>query len=215
MIIDLEPSQVMPFERNPRFTIHESELERLEKLLSQSSQTTNVAIKGQSSLSCIMENVENLCNCRQVIVQRASRIIFTGLKFFSQTALLHRQDCLYFRNQKVTKKMGLRIIQPNKLVGAVIEVSCTLQSGAGDLSISPYLALRGFSRKNSPAFALFEEFGWGKVVTLPQQLSSMRQIPTRLNLLFSTGEASPNETNEFGETLLHVSLTHRRYSETY
>jgi putative protein kinase ArgK-like GTPase of G3E family len=36
----------MPFERNPRFTGRESELSRLEKLLSHTGRTTKVAITG-------------------------------------------------------------------------------------------------------------------------------------------------------------------------
>jgi putative protein kinase ArgK-like GTPase of G3E family len=36
----------MPFKHNPRFTSRESELSRLEKLLSQTGQTTNIAITG-------------------------------------------------------------------------------------------------------------------------------------------------------------------------
>jgi CO dehydrogenase nickel-insertion accessory protein CooC1 len=36
----------MPFERNPRFTGRESELSRLEKLLSHTGRTTQVAITG-------------------------------------------------------------------------------------------------------------------------------------------------------------------------
>jgi hypothetical protein len=210
MVTDPEPPRIMPFERGSPCNSRESELEKLEKHPFQNSQTTNIAITEQSSLACIVENIEKVCNCRQLVVQQASRRIFPGLEFFSQIAISHRQDCPYSRNQKVTKKLGLNIIHVSKLIGAAMKASFAIQFGAGGLSISPYLALRGFSRKESPAFTLFNELRWAEAETLPQYISILRQIPTRLHLLFTNGEASPNETDQFGETLLHVSLMQRR-----
>jgi hypothetical protein len=132
--------------------------------------------------------------------------MFPGIEFSSQIVISHRRDCPYARNQKLVKKLGLQFFHINRLAGTAIKASFSVQFGAGEFSISPFLALRGCSRRDSPAFRLFDELGWDEAKTLPQYISIMRQVPTRLLLLFTDGKASPNEKDEFGRTLLHVSL---------
>lgn len=162
----------------------------------------------QSNTANIVEPVERLCTCRRLTVQQSSKKIFPALELFSQTTASHRRDCPWSQNQLLIRKMGLNIFHISKLLGIVIQCSFAVQFGAGGLSISPYLALRGFSRNNSPAFTLFEEFGWYEASTVPQYVSILGQISTRLQLLFTNGESSPYETDESGGTLLHVSLMH-------
>jgi hypothetical protein len=164
----------------------------------------------QSNTANIVEASEKLCTCRRHTVQQSSKNIFPALELSSQTTASHRQDCPWSRNQPLIRKMGLDIFHISKLIGIVIQCSFAVQFGAGGLSISPYLALRGFSRNNSPAFTLFEEFGWHEARTMSQYVSILGQISTRLQLLFTNGESSPYETDkEDGGTLLHVSLMQR------
>jgi putative protein kinase ArgK-like GTPase of G3E family len=46
MSADFGPPRIMPFERNPRFTGRESELSKIEELLSCTGRTVRVAIAG-------------------------------------------------------------------------------------------------------------------------------------------------------------------------
>jgi len=198
----------VPFEDHSRTIRRKSKLSKLEDVISQTSRTGNNTITGQPVFTHTVEDIEKICNCRQLVVQRSRRAIFSVIEFSSQIAISHRQDCPYARNQKPTKKLGLQIFHISQLVGTAIKGSFSIQFGAGDFSISPYLSLRGFSRRDSPAFELFDELGWDGTKTLSQYISIMRQLPTRLILLFTDGKASPNEKNEFGQTLFHVSLRH-------
>jgi hypothetical protein len=198
----------VPFQDHSSTIRRKSDLSELEDLISQTSRTGNNRITGQPGFTHTVEDIETICNCRQIVAQRSKRAIFSVIEVSSQIAISHRQDCPYARNQKSTKKLGLQIFHISQLVGTAIKGSVSMQFGAGDFSISPYLSLRGFSRRDSPAFELFDELKWDGAKTLSQYISIMRQLPTRLLLLFTDGKASPNEKNEFGQTLFHVSLRH-------
>ena len=154
----------------------------------------------------IAEPVEKLCVCRPLTVCRSSKSIFPGIEFSSQTTASHRQDCPYSRDQKLTRKVSINVFHISKLIEMVLQASFTVQFGAGGMSISPSLELRGFSRNDSPAFTLFKELEWYEARTVSHYLSILSQISTRLRFLFTNGEASPSETNEYGDTLLHVRL---------
>jgi len=145
------------------------------------------------------------CNCRPLIVQQSFKNIFNGLGFFSQISTPHLKDCPYSLHNESTRTLGLSLFTVNKLIGFATKVTFTLRLGAGGFAISPHLAFRGFSRDGSPAFRLFYELGWDNAKTETQYVAILRQIPARMRLLFANGEATPSETDEYGDTLLHVS----------
>jgi hypothetical protein len=178
---------MMPIQRKSRFTTSECAVSELKTLIHQSSQSTGIANREQSGLGRMVQQIEKVCNCRQLVVQQSRRRVFPGFEFFSRVCHAHRQDCPYFQSQTTTT------------------ASITFQFGVGDFSISPHLVLRGFAREDSPAFQLWHELGWYQARTLPECIFILRQLPTRLHLLFSQGKASPSEKDAFGGTLLHVS----------
>jgi len=74
--------------------------------------------------------------------------------------------------------------------------------GAGGLSISPLLTLRGFVRNDSPVFALFD---YGTLLQHEYNLGEyMDYASTRMLQHFADGAGSPYDVNEEGETILHV-----------
>jgi hypothetical protein len=172
--------------------------------LAQASDEVDDSTAILTNIASTVRLIERICRCRRLLSQKSSRTLFFGLETFFQIAATHRKDCPYFRKENVTKKLGLSFRHLSKMAGLSIQASLVLQFGAGSLSINPYLALRGVSRYDSPAFTLFYDLGWESATTLPEYVSIMRQLPGRLHLLFANGEASPHETDRDGSTLFHV-----------
>jgi hypothetical protein len=92
--------------------------------------------------------------------------------------------------------------------GKTLKLAMNITRGAGGLSISPLLSVRGFIRDNSPIFALFELFFldpdyqrmYGSNLTKYLDYAS-----TRMLQLFNEGCGSPYDVDMDGNTILHVS----------
>lgn len=160
------------------------------------------------NIQCLSD-IEAVCNCRQAVIQKSTVTMILGIECFSQITSRHRQDCSLARTQKSTRISGLQYSHFSRWLRTAINASFRVQFGAGELSIIPHLSLRGCYSDDSPAFKLLCELGWSQAKTLSQYTSIMKQYPTRLLLLFTDGKASPNEKDELGETLFHVSHSTR------
>ena len=80
--------------------------------------------------------------------------------------------------------------------------------GAGGLSISPSLTIRGFVFDKSPAFALLDGYSDSWEPIRPVETISVKIYETIENLgrLFAEGKASPSDVDSKGDTLMHVGL---------
>jgi hypothetical protein len=75
--------------------------------------------------------------------------------------------------------------------------------GAGGFSISPKLHFRAVVPKDSPAFKLVGKYGRHHRY-LHMEKGEIRRTHQALFELFRAGRASPTDTLENGDTLLHV-----------
>ena len=78
--------------------------------------------------------------------------------------------------------------------------------GAGGFSISPRLSFVNVVPWDSPAFALLEAYkmDWDGVLKNPSKHAE--KILMQMYRLFETGKASSTDVNQYGNTLLHVSI---------
>jgi hypothetical protein len=77
-----------------------------------------------------------------------------------------------------------------------------MTNGAGGFSISPKLHFRAVVPKDSPAFKLLDKYSHFMV-----EQGEIRRTHQALFELFHAGRASPTDTLENGDTLLHVRQT--------
>ncbi|KAL3458404.1 hypothetical protein BJX64DRAFT_266727 [Aspergillus heterothallicus] len=101
----------------------------------------------------------------------------------------------------------------NKLLRFSVAVSLSVTKGAGGLSISPTLQFRAVVPDNSPAFKLLSNASpkfW-----LPQDMRLIRKTHHDLFQLFEKGLASPSDTLQNGDTLLHVLAEWHYWSEAW
>ena len=154
------------------------------------------------------------CTCfgvQQTLVQR-STIPLLATKVTQRTNNLHRPKCpLYFpSNDKKELSFGITI--PGVILTRAVFLTWSCNYGAGGFSISGNLQLKGFKRKDSPAFALVDRY-----VSLYEATDQSRfdfdNLFSGLSTLFEAGKAFPGELDERGSTLLHViycQLSHER-----
>lgn len=86
----------------------------------------------------------------------------------------------------------------------MLQLAIKITRGAGGLSISPLLTLRGFVRNDSPVFALFDYDALRLHRCHPADY--MDYTSARMLQLFADGAGSPYDVNENGETILHVRI---------
>ena len=90
----------------------------------------------------------------------------------------------------------------------MIVYTFSITSGAGGFAISPQLSvIRVVDRERSPAFVQVN-YSTDVLVEMYQEervVHRLRDVIETLRGLFSAGEASPFDVNQYGDTLLHVS----------
>ncbi|KAL2860023.1 hypothetical protein BJX68DRAFT_260995 [Aspergillus pseudodeflectus] len=127
------------------------------------------------------------CNCDPVKANSSAHGTWCPLHNQSQdlTILLFRQTfCNLFLRFSVT-------------------ASLTMTNGAGGFSISPKLHFRAVVPKDSPAFKLVDKYGRHHRF-LHMENGEIRRTHEALFELFRAGRASPTDTLENGDTLLHA-----------
>jgi hypothetical protein len=86
-------------------------------------------------------------------------------------------------------------------LGKTIKLAMKVTRGAGGLSISPLLCVRGFVRKDSPVFALFHHNN----IDYDDLGNYMDYASTRMLQLFNDGSGSPYDLDIIYGTILDVS----------
>ena len=97
---------------------------------------------------------------------------------------------------------------PTWFLRRMIDYTFSITSGAGGFAISPQLSvIRVVDRERSPAFVQVN-YSTDVLVEMYQEervVHRLRDVIETLRGLFSAGEASPFDVNQYGDTLLHVS----------
>lgn len=154
---------------------------------------------------------ERSCTCKRPKIQKSWTKAVLGATFESQTIHAHRRGCPLFREEDEIIKMSLDISFVSRLVNKAAGLSFSLQYGAGGLSVSPSLTLRGMKHRNSPVFALLKTLDPPeRFLDMSERIFRMDEILPRVTLLVQNGQASPHDVDENGQTVFDV----RRSSST-
>ncbi|KAL8941467.1 MAG: hypothetical protein Q9211_001823 [Gyalolechia sp. 1 TL-2023] len=124
---------------------------------------------------------------------------------------MHRRGCPLFREEDEITKMSFDISFVNRLVNTAARISLSLQYGAGGMSISPGLTLRGLRRANSQLFVLIKNVELtGK--HLAGSIPKFVEILPRIKYLVQNGQFSPYDVDENGRTVFEVLMDVNNYS---
>jgi hypothetical protein len=99
---------------------------------------------------------------------------------------------------------------PGVFLRKLVQATLVISRGAGGMAISPKLSYHAIVSCDSAGFRLIYEtiellFPSRYLVNWPESSSVVEQTLKRLCDLFASGHASPYDTLENGDTLLHVS----------
>ena len=120
-----------------------------------------------------------------------------NLQVFTKATATHSRGCPLFRTSQQTNTLGIKYTHSALLLKVALELSLTIKRGAGGVSISPSLQVRGLVRNDSPAFKLI--FGVSKH-------TDVSHLIHQLQVLLIEGKAGPRDVDPYGRTLIHVRI---------
>ncbi|KAL3470051.1 hypothetical protein BJX99DRAFT_240167 [Aspergillus californicus] len=124
----------------------------------------------------------------------------------------HRPWCPLQNQSRDLVSLNFRHNFCNRFLGFSITTSLTMTKGAGGFSISPNLQFRAVVPEDSPAFSLLQSVFRSYIFDISPMIgkSEIRRTHQELFELFHTGLASPTDTLENGDTILHAVTTWQR-----
>jgi hypothetical protein len=170
------------------------------------------------------------CTCRITFSKRYR--YWTSLNLLVDKIEEHWPSCRYYRCRRKIWTLGMRVLLPQILLKA-IRFSFSIKSGAGGFALSTGLASsRIINRLESPPFILFQTaskdleravgfqppydffsfsqgfspFDWSECAAVEAE-DILNNLIHDIDFHIATGEASAQDQDENGKTLLHVSTS--------
>ncbi|KAI0505907.1 hypothetical protein F5B22DRAFT_490884 [Xylaria bambusicola] len=195
---------------------------QLEKLLAlyQSNDEVNYEFtiaEGKKSPEHLASNIHDeyrytsTCICRQQHESFRSHTRLGSLSFniLRSTYWKHLPECRFSRSEIVSKSDTIRMTYSGLqwLLPKAIELSISLGTGSGGLSISPTITLRPVVNENeAPVFrslGLLRWFVWNKTPELGV-MKFTEMVTNRVLRQYMSRKSSPYEVNSRGESALHI-----------
>ena len=148
--------------------------------------------------------VPRKCNCRpREFVQNSTSWSLGSASVSSAILTQHRSGCLFYARNVKQHRLSFNLKYTSVMLKIIARVSMSMKYGAGGLSLSPNLTLRGM-REDSPAFELFSRAEWEACHTVADATAKMNQVLLRLQQMFDSGIASPFDLDPEGNSLIWV-----------
>ena len=157
------------------------------------------------------------CSCATLIRRRAATYSFGRINFFRTLveSSSHSFTCPLYIRTEATTTLGLKMAFYGRLLAKTVQATISITAGAGGCSINPCLKFHAVVPNDSPAFLILNYRAFRKrfprnqsPTTSPSQSIEVcdffQSTLQDLYELFQDGRASPTDTSEFGQTLLHV-----------
>ncbi|KAL8719074.1 MAG: hypothetical protein Q9225_003869 [Loekoesia sp. 1 TL-2023] len=154
------------------------------------------------------EAFETWCTCRRPRIQHSWTKAVFGATFRSESVYTHRRGCPLFREDDELTKISFDISLVSRLLNTAVRLSFSLQCGAGGMSVSPNLTLRGMKQPDSPVFALIKTLNRPGLLT-SERIVRMDEILPRIKLLIQSGQASPHDVDLHGRTVFDAFFDRR------
>jgi hypothetical protein len=188
-------------ETNRQFSYHQS--------TEQSSQLT-ASEPGLLSLAKRADSL-SICSCQRRRVRQRKRFALGPVHFAEEmlSSICHEKGCVFFNlPSDYEKTRTIRFTGLASLLKKGIELSFSTRFRAGESIISPsFTYFPVVDEEVAPAFlvisVLYRE-GWLKNIDETRSRIILSAAQQKLQELFCTGRASPNDVTEDGDTLLHA-----------
>ena len=145
------------------------------------------------------------CNCsRREVVQSAQNWKLGSVSVSSEVLTRHRRGCPFHERCIRNNRLSFSLKYTGVMLRIIAGVTMSMQYGAGGISLSPHLTLRGVRRESSPAFKLFYLEEWRGCLTVADTTARINQISLRLQQLVGDRLISPYDLNESGISLVSV-----------
>jgi len=148
-----------------------------------------------------------ICSCKKrKVVRYLGSYTIGWLRFLSRSekVVIHSESCPYWNPRFEEQSIELAVEHVGFALRTAIRLAIKATRGAGGLSLSPLLTLRGFVREESPISELFGRPPYW--YQFPKNLGDyLDHASSRMLQLFQEGGASPYDVDKSGSTILHVS----------
>ncbi|KAL8827478.1 MAG: hypothetical protein Q9170_007002, partial [Blastenia crenularia] len=143
------------------------------------------------------------CNCRRrEIVESLQRRSLGSCTVSSETLSSHRSGCPLYPRSVKHHKVAFNLRYTMVMLRVIAGITVSMTYGAGGLSLSPNLTLKGVRREDSPAFRLFDDEEWHGCVTGANRVAKINQVSLQLRQIFDRGAASPFDLDPEGNSLV-------------
>ena len=161
------------------------------------------------------QRVLQQCNCRRrEVIQSAQSWNLGSASVSSEVLTWHRRACPFHERCVKHNRLSFSLKYTSVMLRIIARVTMSMQYGAGGISLSPHLTLRGMRRENSPAFKLFDQKDWYSW-SIEDPMARIDQISLRLQQLIDDRLVSPYDLDENGRSLLSVCNSCYRLSFTH
>ena len=151
------------------------------------------------------------CNCRRrETVQSAQSWNLGSVSVSSEVLTRHRSGCPFHEICAKHNRLSFSLKYTSVMLRIIARVTMSMQYGAGGISLSPHLTLRGMRRESSPAFRLFKFEEWGACPTTAEGIWRINQTSLRLQQLVNDRLVSPYDLDENGNSLISVCSSRYR-----
>ncbi|KAL8723584.1 MAG: hypothetical protein Q9225_000126 [Loekoesia sp. 1 TL-2023] len=146
------------------------------------------------------------CNCRRrEVVQSLKSWSLGSASVSSEILTQHRSGCPFYVRYAEQYRHSFSLKYTNVMLRIIARVTMSMKYGAGGLSLSPNLTLRGIKREDSPASRLFDNAEWEGSLTAADATAKITQTSLRLQQMFDERVASPFELDQEGNSLVWVA----------
>lgn len=153
------------------------------------------------------------CNCRRrEVVQSLKRWSLGSASVSSEILAQHRSGCPIHARCAEHHRLSFSLKYTSTMLRIIAKVTISMKYGAGGLSLSPNLTLRGMKREDSPAFRLFDKAEWKDCETVADATVKINQILLRLQQMFDERVASPFDLDQEGNSLVWICTSCYRQS---
>ena len=127
---------------------------------------------------------------------------------FSST-LTHHRDCMLSRESRKTKQFGFRMSFSGPLLRGALQAAMSMTRGSGGFSLSPALTFSYIVRSDTGPFKFFDKTLPIRQVSAADACAKFDFQRQELVRLYQQGNSSPSDVDEYGNNVLHVSLSYK------
>ncbi len=116
----------------------------------------------------------------------------------------HHHDCPLYNEYGKEQVLGLNVSYCGAFLAATVKASILMTQGAGGFSISPCLSFSPVVGSDAPAFRILDTKFPRYVYSAKELQDCLDMRIQQLSRLYSERRASPHDTDQGGNTILHV-----------